>query len=156
MTKHDDGGPGISRAKKLEELGKELSCLLAEARAFANETAALFDPPLSSTGFQVVQWLHAAGATRSTHIAAGLAMDRSALSRSLKQLEQAGLLAAHADPLDARATVYALTPSARSRMNQALVNKGARYEQRLATWTAAEIGTLTGLLRKLNGGEPGR
>ncbi len=157
MIKKDDaipGGAAAPRAKRLEALGKELNCLLAEARAFANETAALFDPPLSSTGFQIVQWLYAAGATRSTHIAAGLAMDRSALSRSLKALEQAGLLVSHADPLDARAIVYALTPLARSRMNEALINKGARYERRLAAWTPAEIGTLTSLLRRLNGAGP--
>ena len=139
-----------SRPQSLDALGKELSGLLAEARAFANETAASFEPPLPGTGFQIIQWLHGAGPTRSMQIAEGLSMDRSALSRSLKQLTQAGLLAAHADPLDARATVYALTPLAQQRMSDALRSKGRRYEQRLAAWPTSDIDQLAALLRRLN------
>jgi DNA-binding MarR family transcriptional regulator len=140
-----------SRSDALAELGMELSAMLAAARAFAAETAVLFDPPLSSAAFQIVQWLHGAGPMRSMQIADGLAMDRSALSRVLKQLAQAGLVDAHVDPQDGRATVYMLTEVARARMNDALALKGMRYEQRLAAWSNADICQLTELLRRLNG-----
>jgi DNA-binding MarR family transcriptional regulator len=142
---------GPSRSDALAELGTELSAMLAAARAFAAETAVLFDPPLSSAAFQIVQWLHGAGPMRSMQIADGLAMDRSALSRVLKQLAPAGLVDAHVDPQDGRATVYMLTEVARARMNDALALKGMRYEQRLAAWSNADICQLTELLRRLNG-----
>lgn len=140
-----------SRSDALAELGTELSALLGAARAFAAETAALFDPPLSSAAFHIVQWLHGTGPMRSMQIADGLAMDRSALSRVLKQLAQAGLVDAYVDPQDGRATVYMLTEVARARMNGALVSKGMRYEQRLAAWSSTDICQLAALLRRLNG-----
>lgn len=151
-TTHNRSTSGQSRSDALTELGTELSALFAAARAFATETAVLFDPPLTSAGFQIVQWLHGAGAMRSMQIADGLAMDRSALSRALKQLTQAGLVEAHIDPQDGRATVYMLTEVARARMHDALASKGMRYEQRLAAWSNADIGQLAALLRRLNEG----
>jgi DNA-binding MarR family transcriptional regulator len=142
-----------ARSRALEALGKELSALLSEARAFTSEAAALFDPPLSTVGFQIVQWLHGSGPMRSMHIAEGVAIDRSALSRSLKQLERAHLVEAGGDPLDARATIYQLTAIARARMDEALASKGLRYAQRLARWPEADIDQLATLLRRLNTSE---
>lgn len=140
----------MSREEALLDLGTQLNALLASARSFTARTAADFGPTVSGVSFQVLQWLHSAGATRSTRVAEALAMDRSALSRLLQQLTQAQLVEAYPDPSDGRVTTYALTKEARRRMDRALVNKGSRFSERLQAWSGAEISQLSGLLARLN------
>jgi DNA-binding MarR family transcriptional regulator len=141
---------GTSREEALLELGTQLNVLLSSARSFTARTAANFGPAVSGASFQVLQWLHSAGATRSTRVAEALAMDRSALSRLLQQLNQAHLVEAQPDPTDGRVTVYALTKDGRKKMDRALVNKGSRFSKRLQGWSDAEVFELAKLLARLN------
>lgn len=141
---------GIPREQALLELGTQLNALLSSARAFTAEAAADFTPAVSGASFQVLQWLHAVGATRSTRVAEALAMDRSALSRLLQPLTQARLVEAYPDPSDGRVTIYALTKDARKKMDRALANKGNRFSERLHGWSSTEISQLAGLLARLN------
>lgn len=142
---------GKSREEALLALGAQLNVLLSSARSFTARTAADFGPSVSGASFQVLQWLHSGGATRSTRVAEALAMDRSALSRLLQQLTQAHLVEAYPDPADGRVTIYALTKDARKKMDRALVNKGSRFSERLQGWSDAEISQLARLLGRLNG-----
>lgn len=148
---HAASPPARQRDEILLALGMQLNVLLSSARAFTAETAANFEPELSGVSFQILQRLHAVGATRSTRIAEALAMDRSALSRVLQQLTQSGLVEAYADPLDGRATVYALTNDAGKKMDCSIAEKGSRFSQRMQDWTDVEIQQLSELLRRLNG-----
>jgi len=141
---------GMTREEALLELGTQLNVLLSSARSFTARTAADFEPTVSGASFQVLQWLHSAGATRSTRVAEALAMDRSALSRLLQQLTQAHLVEAYPDPSDGRVTTYALTKDARKKMDRALVNKGSRFSERLQGWSDAEVSQLSELLARLN------
>ncbi len=83
-------------------------------------------------------------------VAEALAMDRSALSRLLRQLTQAHLVEAYPDPSDGRVSIYALTKDARKKMDRALASKGSRFFERLTGWSDAEISRLSELLARLN------
>lgn len=145
-----DSKPDGRREDAILELGTQLNVLLSSARAFTADTAANFEPALSSASFQILQKLHSTGATRSMRIAQALAMDRSALSRLLQQLTQAHLVEAYPDPSDGRATMYGLTKETSEKMDRAIVNKGSRFSERLLAWSDADIQQLSRLLARLN------
>src|SRR5690349_10250705 len=79
-------------------LGEQLNALLSASRAVTTEMAASFGADLQPAAYHIVQWLHAFGPAQASHVADGLAMDRSATSRLVRQLRQAGIVEARPDP----------------------------------------------------------
>ncbi|WP_342248957.1 MarR family winged helix-turn-helix transcriptional regulator [Sphingomonas sp. OTU376] len=137
-------------------LGEELNALLSAARVVAAETSANFDANLQPAAFQVVQWLHAFGPAQASQVAQALAMDRSATSRLVRQLKQAGLLAACPGDADKRAVFLSLTQEGSSRMRSAIAHKGMAFRERLEGWSEADLALFTSLLRRFNAGSKGR
>jgi DNA-binding MarR family transcriptional regulator len=150
LSDNEGSSAHSSRNDAILELGTQLSKLMVSGRAFITEASATFDPPLSAAGFQIVQFLHASGSMRSMQVAQHLAMDRSALSRLLGQLAVDGVVEASPDPIDKRATLYALSASASRLMEAALSAKGGRYVKRLQDWSVTDIRQLSTLLARLN------
>jgi len=89
-------------------LGEQLNALLSASRAVTTEMAATFDADLQPAAYHVIQWLHAFGPAQASHVAEALAMDRSATSRLVRQLKQAGLVESRPDPAVIRPAI--LTP----------------------------------------------
>jgi len=142
---------GPSRPTPLmQEVGAQLSRLLASARATTTETAARFHPDLQPAAFHVARWLLAFGPARTGDIARGVAMDRSAVSRLVDALRVAGLVQVHADPSDKRANLTRLTNDGRTQVTRALAWKGGVLHGRLATWNDRDLRQFARLLDKLN------
>lgn len=138
------------RGALLRRLGTELNLLVSEARAMSVKAARQFEPELSSSAFQVLLWLHAHGASRASQIAEGVAMDRSVVSRLLKELRYLGLLDTARDSGDRRGIVAALSEAAQAKVAEAIVIKGALYKARLREWSDEELRTLADLIARLN------
>lgn len=149
----DDTGSGAKLQRDIitQELGTELNALIIASRAVMAETVACFQPPISGSAFQVLQWLNAFGPANAGRIAEALVMDRSAVSRLTKQLGQFGLAEARPDERDGRGVVYALTEAGHAKAADAIARKGNLFEMRIAQWQDADLVHLTRLLRKLNG-----
>ena len=138
------------RATLVDDVGGQLSRLLASARATATEAANRFHPDLPPAAFHVARWLLAFGPARTNEIARGVAMDRSAASRLIDALRIAGLVRVEADPSDRRANSVRLTPAGGRRLGRALEWKGGAFHDRLAAWNEADLAELARLLAKLN------
>jgi DNA-binding MarR family transcriptional regulator len=134
----------------VEEVGAQLSRLLASARATTTEAATRFHPDLPPAAFHVAQWLGAFGPSRTSDIARGVAMDRSAASRLIDGLRRARLVSVEVDPSDRRANSVGLTPTGRRQVTRALRWKGDVFHGRLATWTDHDLADLARLLGQLN------
>jgi DNA-binding MarR family transcriptional regulator len=134
----------------MEEVGTELSRLLASARAITTEAAARFHPDLQPAAFHVARWLLAFGPARTGDIARGVAMDRSAVSRLVDGLQSAGLVRVDADASDRRANLVQLTPAARKQIIRSLAWKGGVLHDRLASFGDEDLKELARLLAKLN------
>jgi DNA-binding MarR family transcriptional regulator len=141
--------PRLHRALKLE-LGEQLNVLLTAAHALANQAAALFDEGLQPAAFHIARWLHAHGPASSSAIADNVAMDRSATSRLLGQLQSLGFVARESDSEDRRAAIFSLTHEGRARLNLALEQRGLVFYERTKHWTDDELRQFTAALRRFN------
>jgi DNA-binding MarR family transcriptional regulator len=141
----------VERQPAVDEVGAQLSRLMASARATTTEAASRFHPALPPAAFHVARWLLAFGPSRTNDIARGVAMDRSATSRLVDGLRAAGLVRVDVDPADRRANVVRLTPAGRRHVTRALRWKGGMFHDRLAAWSERELEDLARLLAKLNG-----
>ncbi len=150
---HTDSEPLGSRDEAILVLGHQLNALLVSARAYTADISGHFDAPLSSAAFQILQWLHSVGPSRSMRIAEALAMDRGSMSRLLRQLTEDGFLEVFQDPTDKRVKVHGLTRESHERMECALLAKNLRHGKRLQDWAENDILNLARLLGRLNAPE---
>jgi DNA-binding MarR family transcriptional regulator len=147
--------PNVERAEDhrtalVGDVGAQQSRLRASGRAVTSAAARRFHPDLPPAAFHVARWLLAFGPGRTTAIAQGVAMDRSAVSRLIDTLLEAGLVRVDADPADGRANAVRLTPAGRRHVTRALQWKGGYFHDRLATWNERDLAELARLVAKLN------
>jgi DNA-binding MarR family transcriptional regulator len=138
------------RTALVDEVGTQLSKLLAAARATRTQAAGRFHPELPPAAFHVATWLLAFGPCRTSDIALGVAMDRSAVSRLIDGLRTSGLVRVQADPSDRRAHLVGLAPAGHRHVTRALQWKDDVFHNRLAAWSEADLEDLAHLLAKLN------
>ncbi|MBB4836996.1 DNA-binding MarR family transcriptional regulator [Sphingomonas kyeonggiensis] len=131
-------------------LGEQLNALLSASRAVTARMSDSFGADLQPAAFHVVQWLHAFGPAQASQVADALAMDRSATSRLVGQLRQAGLVESRAGTADRRSVILSLTEEGSRRMQAAIAYKGEVFRHRLEGWSETDIGHLTALLRRFN------
>src|SRR5882762_8094744 len=142
--------PAKHRTVLVNEVGTQLSGLLASARAVMTEAAGRFHPDLPPAAFHVARWLLSFGPSRTSAIAEGVAMDRSAVSRLIDGLGAAGLVRVEVDRSDRRANSVRLTPAGRRQVTRALEWKSGVFNDRLATWSDRDLEQLARLLGKFN------
>lgn len=133
-------------------LGEQLNALLSASRAVTTEMAASFDAELQPAAYHIVQWLHAFGPAQASHVADALAMDRSATSRLVRQLKQAGIVESRPDPADRRGVMLSLTDQGSDKMRATIKHKGEVFRRRLDGWSEADLRLFTTLLRRFNTG----
>lgn len=138
------------RMTVIRDLGREFAALISVSRAFTAEAATSFEPPISGSAFQLLQWLDSFGPAKASQIADALTMDRSVVSRLMKQLGQLGLVEVHSAKEDGRSVVCGLTRNGREKLAKATVHKGKLFEMRLREWPEADLRELTRLLRRIN------
>ncbi|QRN95858.1 winged helix-turn-helix transcriptional regulator [Archangium violaceum] len=143
-------GVDAIREQLLASVGEQLGTLLSAARALTAASAARFHPDLQPAAFHVVRWLSAFGPAHAGAIAEGVAMDKSAVSRLIRDLKAVGILQAAPDPNDRRATILSLTPLGEKQMKKVFEQKGQVFLQRTQHWSNEELATFAELLRRFN------
>ncbi|MNW63908.1 MarR family protein [compost metagenome] len=78
-------------------------------------------------------------------------MDRSSVSRLIKQLESLGYVRREASPEDGRAILLSLTEQGQQMTVEALKEKGSLFYERIAGWEDKQLYEFIELLRKFNG-----
>lgn len=133
------------------QLGEQLHALVGAAHALDVRAAERFDASLQPAAFHLARWLYAYGPTGAAALADSLAMDRSSVSRLIKNLESRGYASKQSSPSDGRSVVVSLSDLGRTKVREALHDKGSLFTERLGTWHEADIAELTRLLARLNG-----
>lgn len=131
-------------------LEAQLAQLFAAGRRFMQSRAAAVHPDLSPGAYKVVSTLVQRGPTHAGTLAAELCVDKSAISRIIRQLEDLGLVERGADPEDGRAFLITATASTVRKVNAIRDESRGRLHRSLTDWDAADIEQLTALLAKLN------
>jgi DNA-binding MarR family transcriptional regulator len=140
----------VDREALVLALGEQLSALLSASRALTAEAAAVFHPDLPPGAFHIARWLHAFGPAKVSSVAEAVAMDRSATSRLTARLIDLGVIEARPDPSDGRGVVLSLSDQGRRKISRAIARKGDVFQQRIETWSGADLERFTSLLRRFN------
>jgi DNA-binding MarR family transcriptional regulator len=82
-------------------------------------------------------------------LAETLQMDKGQLSRTIRELEELGLIQRTPDPADRRATLISPTQDGLERLAAARRPQEGAMHRALAPWPVDDIRTLTTLLRRL-------
>jgi len=128
------------------------NCLCLRLRKATRQVTRLYDNALVAHGltvnqFGIMGYVQALGGASLQTLADRLSMDQSALSRSLKPLERAGLVTSRVDRTDRRRRLIVLTGEGRRRFDEA-----ARSWQVVQTRVIAAFGDeLTERMRALSG-----
>ncbi|MCF7756710.1 MarR family transcriptional regulator [Paenibacillus xylanexedens] len=132
-------------------LGEQIHALISASHALNVRSAERFDANLQPAAFQLVRWLYSYGPTSAAALAEANAMDRSSVSRLIKQLEQSGYVSKEQDPKDRRGVLLSLTELGHQSTVAALKEKESAFYNRISRWDDKELERFTAMLRQFNG-----
>ncbi|WP_068613519.1 MarR family winged helix-turn-helix transcriptional regulator [Paenibacillus tuaregi] len=133
------------------ELGEQLNALISALHALNVRAAANFDSSLQPAAFHIVRWLYSYGPTNAAALAESTAMDRSSVSRLVKQLQSLGYVNREASPNDGRGIVISLTELGQQKITDALKEKESVFYERISEWKNAELYDFIQMLKQFNG-----
>ncbi|MEK4104272.1 MarR family transcriptional regulator [Paenibacillus sp. FSL R10-2791] len=133
------------------KLGGQISALISASHALNVRTAAAFDSSVQPAAFHIVRWLYSYGPTSASVLAESTAMDRSSVSRLIKQLENLGYIKREDSPNDRRAILLTLTDLGRQKTFDALQDKEFIFYERIAQWDNQQLETFIEMLQEFNG-----
>ncbi|MEK4479729.1 MarR family transcriptional regulator [Paenibacillus sp. FSL R5-0876] len=140
-----------SRGQLELKLGGQISALISASHALNVRTAAAFDSSVQPAAFHIVRWLYSYGPTSASVLAESTAMDRSSVSRLIKQLENLGYIKREDSPNDRRAILLTLTDLGRQKTFDALQDKEFIFYERIAQWDNQQLETFIQMLQEFNG-----
>lgn len=132
-------------------LGEQIHALISASHALNVRSAERFDATLQPAAFHLVRWLYSYGPTSAAALAEATAMDRSSVSRLIKQLETSGYVSKAQDPDDRRGILLSLTELGEQSIVNALKEKESAFYERTSRWDDEELGRFTTMLRQFNG-----
>ncbi|QIV86130.1 MarR family winged helix-turn-helix transcriptional regulator [Glutamicibacter mishrai] len=118
--------------------------------------AKLFHPELRGAGFSVLRAVLLSAVRRPdedltvSKLVAGCHMDKSVVSRQLKDLKQWDLIQLERSQQDARVYLVSPTPMAMQRFQEIKESTRADYEDLFATWEPKDISDLASLLLRFS------
>ncbi|SDC24655.1 DNA-binding transcriptional regulator, MarR family [Paenibacillus sp. CF095] len=132
-------------------LGEQIHALISASHALNVRSAERFDANLQPAAFQLVRWLYSHGPTSAAALAEANAMDRSSVSRLIKQLEKSGYVSKEQDPKDRRGVLLSLTELGQQSTVGALKEKESAFYDGISRWDDKELELFTAMLRQFNG-----
>lgn len=134
----------------LAELEAQLRILARRVRRAATERGSAVHPDVGDLGYAVLEHLHRTGPGRQADVVVAVASEKAAVSRTVAQLVELGFVVRLPDPDDKRASRVELTPLGARRIAEVVAEHRARYAEKLAGLSAAELTELAGLLERYN------
>lgn len=134
----------------IDEVEGQFATMFVNARNSLRARAAAIDPCLSPIGYKVLAIIWRDGARQQGCVAEEMEVDKALMSRTIKQLEQFGLVVRTIDPSDGRAMLVSMTGQARERFDATVCRARRVLHDRLADWDIDEVRRFTDLMAKLN------
>jgi DNA-binding MarR family transcriptional regulator len=142
----------VASDDEIAAVEEQLRRLFVRVRAVWKEAAASVHPELQPVGYKILSAVVHRGRLHASVIAEILELDRSVVSRQVKQLEAFGLAQIVADPNDGRARFIEATPAA----IESVGVRGSRMQRQLyaqlRTWSGDDVDELARLLERLSAG----
>ncbi|NQX28271.1 winged helix-turn-helix transcriptional regulator [Microbacteriaceae bacterium VKM Ac-2854] len=136
-------------AEALGLVEEQIAVLAGQIRASIRDAALAVDPNLPPFGLRLLRLLERCGPTHAGAVAELLFVDRSAVSRQARQLEDLGLVESRPDASDGRARILALTAAGVERMRTTGPAGKLRMHRNLSAWPEADLRAFARYLERL-------
>jgi DNA-binding MarR family transcriptional regulator len=143
-------GKSPTRADATRALERELGVVIRRVRRNIATRAQMVHPGLAGASYSLLASLFDEGPQRSSELAETFSIDKGAVSRQVARLEALGLVERTPDPVDGRAHLLSLTAHGRDRLAEVGRQRRQWYDERLADWSAEELGELARQLARYN------
>jgi len=129
---------------------QELAVLLRRAHASSGDLSRDVHPDLQATAYALLARLHDLGGARAADLSDYFGIDKGALSRQLRLLEELQLIARETETADRRSHRLTLTARGRRRLTQARRARRRLIREELAGWPAVDVDAFGDLLARFN------
>ncbi|MFD5088789.1 MarR family winged helix-turn-helix transcriptional regulator [Kitasatospora sp. NPDC058201] len=129
---------------------REVGVLFRRGRARVAELSRRVHPQLEGMAYSMLGYIEQAGRVRVTDVGVHFAVGKATVSRQIRALEELGLVARAADPLDRRSALVSLTEDGRRRYLEARDARMGRVRELMAGWSSEEVARFAELLHRFN------
>ena len=152
MTTGKGQGPREDRTEAVRALEAEFSDLGNRFRRIIVDNANRVSPGMLPGAYKVFTTIARHESLTQSGLAEVLMLDKGQLSRTVRDLEQLGLIERSPDPTDGRASRLSLTALGTERLTAARLPHESLLVETLADWQVEDIRNLTRLLAALISG----
>ena len=134
-------GDGVAATGRdpIESIEQSFSTLFRFVKAMARDSAAQLAPGLTPAAWAVLRQLVRESPVQVGALVAATGMDKSSVSRHLRDLRERGLVETSHSADDARAVMVRPTAAAREGVEAVVAAAKQRYRSFLDTWTEDEL-----------------
>lgn len=145
-----------ARAAAVRALEAEFGELITHFRRVITENANRVSPGMLPGAYKIFTTIARCEKVTVSTLAERMLMDKGQVSRTVRELEDLGLIERSADPADGRSFQLQLTARGEERLAAARLPQEDRLLDTLEEWSLTDIGNLTRLLHALaSGAAPG-
>ncbi|WP_315943089.1 MarR family winged helix-turn-helix transcriptional regulator [Microbacterium festucae] len=141
-----------ARTDAVRALEAEFSELITRMRRILTENANRVSPGMLPGAYKVFTTIARRESISQSALADTLIVDKGQLSRTVRELEQLGLIRREPDPADGRASILFPTPFGLERLAEARAPQENTLLDALEDWPVDDIHSLTRLLHALTTG----
>jgi DNA-binding MarR family transcriptional regulator len=134
----------------LAAVERQLSLLWRRARSMSQQLSRRVHPEMEPAAYGLLSVLRTRGPIRLTELASTIGVGKPSVSRQVAFLEELGLVAKEADPLDGRAQAISLTAKGEEKMHLVQDARREVFRERLAEWPAADLEDFARYMARLN------
>ena len=145
------------RVEAIKAVEGEFSELLTRVRRIVHQNADRVSPGLNPGAYKVFTSIARHGPVKASDVAERMVLDKGQMSRTVKELEDLGLIARTPDPGDRRASLLEATAHGLARLDAARSQHESLLYDTLVDWDLERVHDLAVLLHALTSGTaPGR
>ena len=138
------------REQSLGRIEQEVGVLIRRVRRVIGDRARAVHPDLAASTYLLLAHVAEAGPLRASALVSDTGTDKGAISRQVTLLVDLGLVAGTRDPDDGRATLLAVTPDGRERLDRVGRERSERFDERLGDWSDADLADFVDRLSRYN------
>ena len=141
-----------ARIEAVRALEAEFGELINRFRRLITENANRVSPGMLPGAYKVFSTIARMGSVSQTALGESLMADKSQISRTVRELEQRGLVQRTPDPHDGRSSILSLTQDGAERLEAARLPEEGSLVETLQEWSIDDIRSFTRLLHALGTG----
>lgn len=147
------GDEQSERAEAVHALEAEFGELIARFRRVILENAQRLSPGMLPGAYKVFTTIVRHAPVTTSSLTETLLIDKGQVSRTVRELEQLGLVERTPDPADGRSSLLSPTADGLARLEETRRPQEHRLTRLLESWELSDIRHLTRLLHALGSGE---